>query len=195
MVLSNIEIIKVLEHGLVKISPCPQLVDPTQKPYDTSAIDLHLGDELVLIDPNPGLIVDLAAANIPQLLGQQGRRQSLTTAGYVLEPGGFLLAQTHETVDFSIPEVPYAPIYSARVEGKSKFARSGLIIHLTAPTIHANFRGRITLEMANLGPFRLSLKPGMPICQLIIEEVKGQISAKANPTFIGQQSPTGPSGS
>jgi deoxycytidine triphosphate deaminase len=48
---------------------------------------------------------------------------------------------------------------AGRVEGKSSLARIGLVVHLTAPTIHAGFNGHITLEMINYSPFTLKLIP------------------------------------
>src|ERR1019366_7380978 len=38
---------------------------------------------------------------------------------------------------------------AARVEGKITWARLGLMVHLTAPTVHSTFSGRITLEVTN----------------------------------------------
>ena len=62
---------------------------------------------------------------------------------------------------------------AARVEGKSSYARCGVLVHFTAPTIHAGFAGTITLELANLGPLPVMLYPNAPICQLVVEEVLG----------------------
>jgi dCTP deaminase len=68
------------------------------------------------------------------------------------------------------------------VEGKSSLARLGLGVHVTAPTIHAGFGASenpqhlgssIRLEIWNIGPFRIKLEKGMPICQLIFEWVDG----------------------
>ena len=61
---------------------------------------------------------------------------------------------------------------AARIEGRSSLARFGLSVHQTAPTIHADFRGAIRLEIANVGPFVCRLTPGIRICQLIVEELK-----------------------
>jgi dCTP deaminase len=82
------------------------------------------------------------------------------------------------------------PVLAARVEGKSSFARCGLIVHFTAPTIHAGFDGRITLEMINLGEYPIMLYPGMTVCQLIVEEVKGTPLHQAS-QFQGQTRPVG----
>ena len=79
---------------------------------------------------------------------------------------------------------------AARIEGKSSYARCGLLVHFTAPTIHAGFDGTITLELYNLGPLSISLYPRTPICQLIIEAVKG-IPFRNDSQFQGQVAPGG----
>ena len=84
------------------------------------------------------------------------------------------------------------PCLAARVEGKSSRARFGLLVHFTAPTVHAGF-GRpspLTLEMMNLGTASITLYEGMRICQLIIEEVRG--APASNPSdFDNQRTPAG----
>lgn len=92
-----------------------------------------------------------------------------------------LLAWTHETV-----VLPIASRVAARVEGKSGLARLGLIVHMTAPTIHAGFTGQIQLEMTNLGPHDIILDPGMPICQLIFEVTFGTAAKGYGGQFAGQ---------
>ena len=82
------------------------------------------------------------------------------------------------------------PALAARIEGKSSRARFGLLVHFTAPTIHAGWAGRITLEMMCLGRHPLRIYPRMPVCQLIVEEVLGQPIVGTS-EFQGQQRPTG----
>jgi dCTP deaminase len=79
---------------------------------------------------------------------------------------------------------------AARVEGKSSLARCGLLVHFTAPTIHAGFEGTITLEMINLGAYPILLYPGMEISQLIVEQVVGTPRAAAS-QFQSQSTPVG----
>lgn len=44
--------------------------------------------------------------------------------------------------------------------------------HITAPTIHAGFAGKITLEIKNFGPFHLRVIPNVTqLCQLIFEKL------------------------
>jgi dCTP deaminase len=79
-----------------------------------------------------------------------------------------------ERVELPILDGDDIPCLAARVEGRSSYARCGLLIHFTAPTIHAGFAGTITLELLNFGPVPISLYPGEPICQLIVEKVDGK---------------------
>jgi dCTP deaminase len=82
-----------------------------------------------------------------------------------------VLGKTLERVE--LPILDNGTSLAARVEGKSSYARCGLLVHFTAPTVHAGFAGTITLELINLGPLDIALYPSMPICQLIIEQVSG----------------------
>jgi dCTP deaminase len=71
--------------------------------------------------------------------------------GFELEPNKFILAQTLETITLRLPqeledEASEKPVLAARVEGKSSRARFGLLIHFTAPTIHAGWSGPIALK-------------------------------------------------
>jgi hypothetical protein len=56
--------------------------------------------------------------------------------------------------------------------------------------VHPGFEGNLTLEMINLGPTSIILRPAMPIAQLIVKEVKG--ISRLNPSqFQGQATPEG----
>jgi dCTP deaminase len=85
------------------------------------------------------------------------------------------------------------PDLAMHIEGKSTLARLGLAVHITAPHAHAGWVGRLTLEMFNLGPFNIELKPGAPVGQLTFWRVENPLAAeeiKAK-TFTGQQKATG----
>jgi dCTP deaminase len=57
----------------------------------------------------------------------------------------------------------------------------------SAPTIHAGFTGTIQLEMINHGPMHIKLRPGMAICQLILETTKGMPDKAYKGQFSGQR--------
>lgn len=106
----------------------------------------------------------------------------------MLERGSFVLGNTCERV--ALPIIPGRQSLAARIEGKSSFARCGLLVHFTAPTVHAGFDGTLTLEMTNLGVAPIALFPGMAICQLILERVLGEPWARPG-QFQGQTTPPG----
>jgi dCTP deaminase len=177
MILSNIEIHKALDNGWLTIEPEPtprELRAGQDCPYQTSAVDLTLGNEISFLDPahKPPVTVDLRKGKFADLFVPHSRSVTITEEQpYVLKTNQLVLAKTREKVSFHLLDA--SPCLAARVEGKSSFARCGLLVHFTAPTIHAGFSGTITLELINFGPLDIGLFPGMPICQLIIEQVHG----------------------
>ncbi|GAB4158017.1 MAG: hypothetical protein Tsb009_35190 [Planctomycetaceae bacterium] len=103
----------------------------------------------------------------------------------IIRNGGFILWQTREKLGTPGDLADYVCF----VEGKSTKARSGLVVHLTAPNIHATWSGNITLEIVNLGPFDLVLKEGDSIAQATIAKLSSPPlkSARETQTF-GQKS-------
>lgn len=79
--------------------------------------------------------------------------------GFHLTPGRSVLAATAERVT-----CPDDMICS--VDGKSTLGRCWIAIHATAGFIDPGFKGVVTLEITNHGPWTFVLYPGMPIGQL-----------------------------
>jgi dCTP deaminase len=59
------------------------------------------------------------------------------------------------------------------LQGRSRFARIGLMVHITASFMHPGIDNHQTLEMNNAGPMPLAIHPGIKICQFIFEELIG----------------------
>jgi dCTP deaminase len=86
----------------------------------------------------------------------------------IVKPGGFLLWQTKEQV--GTPEDGAQLI--CFVDGKSTRARTGLVVHMTAPTIHAAWGAwNVTLEIGNLCPFHFVRKEGDAIAQITVATI------------------------
>jgi dCTP deaminase len=189
VVLSNVEIVNAIARGAFTIQDLAGL-DPSTAPFNTSAVDLRIGNEInVLSTENAPIALDLRKPGVAQFWGKHSTKLRLSDdQPFTLVPNKFILANTYEKVDFPILEG--SPVYSARIEGKSSLARCGLLIHFTAPTIHAGYFGPITLEIINLGPANFLLYPRMYVCQLIIEEVSGCPTDAPN-QFKGQVNPVG----
>jgi deoxycytidine triphosphate deaminase len=174
-----------IENGRLIVDPPPTKIDPT-------SIDLHLDS----IDQAKIWNMDaVAAAN--KTLGLQKGELLLGTFDFrsysdkhlqslpdgpgdgdshlvfqrgnqvIVRPFGFLLWQTKEEV--GTPEDRADLI--CFVEGKSTRARTGILVHMTAPTIHSTWVGHITLEIANLGPFTFVLQAGDVIAQLTVASI------------------------
>lgn len=185
MILSDREIQAAIDSGLIHIDPKPdaQLITST-------AIDLTLdgtllgwrkkgrdgtGDEDGVHDVFPAR----AGFDIGEMMRTPNlaERILIPDAGHALGPWSFVLGYTAQKICLKRESR-----IAARVEGKSSLARLGVGVHVTAPTIHGGFghtavdRGEvglpIQLEIFNLGPFRVHLVAGMPICQLILEEIR-----------------------
>lgn len=190
MILSDREIRKAIASKEIIIDP-----QPPDDHYTTSAVDLRLGDEFVR-PKTPGEIardepagverpitLDVARIDLKGWLRKYSVQIEKDPDGsIVIEPGQFMLGITHEYIELSRR-------IAARVEGRSTLARLGLVVHLTAPTVHAGFKGHLILEMCNLGPHNLRLRPGLPICQLIFERLGEEAIGPLRTPYSGQTSP------
>lgn len=194
MILSSSEIHKALNEKRLIIDPEPVPRVPAVRddhcPYDTHSVDLRLSSE-ISIPRAATFAYDLTQPGLAKFIASQSTKITITNEQpYMLSPKTFVLGQTLETVGLPIrPDC--STCLAARIEGKSSRARCGILVHFTAPTVHPGWNGPLTLEIINLGasPFLLCL--GMPIAQLIVEEVKG-LPAALNPSqFQGQTTPEG----
>jgi dCTP deaminase len=200
MILSNVAIYEALDNQRIILTPepSPRYLEPGQdSPYDTHSVDVRLGKHLAVPRKGP-YTFDLHRPGQPGLefskfLASNSDRLEIPPGGYPLEPHRFILGQTVEQLTLPIDTSANRLLkrcLAARIEGKSSRARTGLLVHFTAPTIHPGFSGTITLEIINLGPVPFMLREGMPIGQLIFEEVDGLPIAKAS-QFQHQSRPEG----
>ena len=59
------------------------------------------------------------------------------------------------------------------LQGRSSFARLGLMVHITASFVQPGVNNAQVLEMFNASPVPLALKPGARICQIIFQRCEG----------------------
>jgi dCTP deaminase len=133
MILSNLAIMEALKKGLFSVTPPPQ-GDVSAAPFNTSALDLRLGSEINIpaTGGNP-IQLDLSQGRIAPFLAKHCEKKILAKdQPYSLQPNRFILANTLETVSFPL-DTADGTVLAARVEGKSSFARCGLLVHFTAP--------------------------------------------------------------
>ena len=164
-------------------------------------IEKALKNKLIIIDPldkshiGPGSI-DLTLGNDFRIFKRQSKIchvrndapfQSMTRhihvkdGGYIIiKPGEMILGITRE-------KITLADNISGRLEGRSRFARFGLAVHVTAGFMHPGISNHQVLEIVNLGHGPLALYPGTRICQFIFERCRGR--AKYQGRFAEQDKP------
>jgi dCTP deaminase len=162
---------KLIDEGNLVISP----FDKSQ--IGAGSIDLHLGREFRVFKPS-GKTIEVGDSPDYKSISKLVR---LRKGGEItIMPGEFLNGITEENI-----KLP--PGCSGRIEGRSRFARIGLLVHVSSGFVQPGTDGKIVLEIVNLSPFKMKLKCGTQICQLIIEEAKGGGAYKGR--YYGQKSP------
>lgn len=134
-----------------------------------ASIDLHLGEHLTgfPLAETPMGIAD--PENPPIMEPRAWRHDGDFGDHYLLKYGEMVLGTTLERVTITRG-------YIGQIEGRSSLGRLGLFVHITAGYIDpgwGNRHGRlggapITLELLNMGPHQIVLRPRMPIAQLVI---------------------------
>jgi dCTP deaminase len=193
MILSNVNLQEALDNGrlLIEPEPLPRRRSPGQTcPYGTHSVDLTLGQRISIPQSGKYAFDPTRQEDLADFISKISNKVTLTPdSSFLLEKNKFVLGNTAEKIHLPIP-ADGNNCLAARIEGKSSMARLGLLVHFTAPTVHPGFVGTLTLEMINLGPVGIILRPGMPIAQLIVEEVHGL--PFSNPSqFQGQTRPEG----
>ena len=181
MILSDRDVRARLARGDIKIAPEP---DPEIQ-IQPASIDLRLGYDFQTFNYTQQALIDPAdPSSFEQLTNLIHLQKS---ERFIVHPGEFVLATTLEYV-----EIPDDLV--ARLEGRSSIGRLGIVIHSTAGYIDPGFKGRITLEISNLGRIAVALYPGMRICQIAFEEMSSPVSesygTKRTAKYQGQQTTT-----
>ena len=149
MILSNEDIKKCMGSGDIKISPY------ASDQLGPASVDLTLDNIFYRIKPElEGKEISLNVSDVNKLLVQ------FTANEVLLKPRELVLGRTVE-------KITLAPNICALLEGRSKYARVGLAIHITSGFIQPGIDNRQILEIVNLSPCFLLLKAGIRICQAI----------------------------
>lgn len=183
MILSDQDIRQALKSGRIRIDP-----EPPESAFQTSSVDLTFGGGVHVWKKSvQGRVIQLDDFSFASLAREGLKALKPDSHGrWKLKPGMFCLALTRERL-----EIPSRSRLAARIEGRSSLARLGISVHMTAPTIHADTHGRITLEILNHGPFEIWLREGDPFCQLVFEELSAFPAKRQKPTFSNQRSVKG----
>jgi dCTP deaminase len=154
---------------------------PPEQSFDLDSVDLRLGCCFLLpqVPPEPVL-------RPIQELGRSHTRLHVPL-------GSFLVIPSHETVLGATLEFIKLPAdVSGQILTKSSVARNFMVIE-TAPWIHPEYRGCLTLEIANVSNTPLIVFPGSPIGQLVLLANDGECDAgMPEASYVGPVFPEEP---
>lgn len=180
MLLSDRDIRKAVTLGRIKITPKPDW----KNQLGSCALDLRLGTVYQVFDHSRTPYID--PQDPKTLVSITTKIRVKRGESFTLHPGEFILAVTREHI--SMPDD-----LAGRLEGRSSIGRLGVVVHSTAATIDAGFRGNITLELANMGRIPVMLYPGMRICSVSFEQLSSSAQTpyykKKSAKYAGQKSP------
>ena len=127
-----------------------------------ASIDLHLGDEIRVMAGGPEQIEVTEASDYRAVT-----RLERLDDPYVLRPGETIHAITRERI-----RLP--PDVAGWLEGRSRYARLGLMIHVTSGFVAPGVDSRQVLEMSNVAGRPLVIHAGVPVCQIVLQRCEGE---------------------
>ncbi len=158
MILSDKDIEKEMKKKNIMISPLQK------DQIGPASVDLTLSDEWHFFKKKYiGKKVDLSKVPFQEAFEKKNAK-SIT-----LKTGEMCLARTEEKITLSSKIM-------GKLEGRSRFARMGLIIHITSALVQPGSSNHQILEIVNLAPFEVTLHQGMRISQVVFEELRGNSS-------------------
>lgn len=170
-ILIGAEIEKALADGSIRVEP----LDRSQ--IGPGSIDLTLGNDFRVFK----------AQSEVYHVKNDSRFEDITTSIRV-EDGGFVVIKPGEMVlGITREKITLADNISGRLEGRSRFARFGLAVHVTAGFMHPGISNHQVLEIVNLGRAPLALYPDTRICQFVFEKCDGH--ARYHGRFAEQIAP------
>jgi dCTP deaminase len=170
-ILTHDQIIKRVKDGEIGIDPFDErFVGP-------ASVDLHLANQFRVFRRVRDIFHVTEAADYEDVT-------EIVEIGdddyFVLMPGETAHGITRERI--RLPET-----LCGWLQGRSRFARLGLMVHITASFMQPGIDNKQALEINNAGPMPLALRPGIAICQFIFEECIGQ--AKYQGRYRSQLAP------
>ena len=159
-VLTREPILAEIESGRLVIDPWE--VDQ----LGAASIDLTLGDEIRVIQDDP-----LPIALVEEADYRQHTSIHSLASPYVLVPGITIHGITRERITLPTNLCGF-------LEGRSRFARLGLMIHVTSAFVQPGVSNRQVLEMSNVSNRPLVIHPGVRVCQLVLMRTEGRAAYK-----------------
>lgn len=167
-ILTKEEILKEIGSGRIRIEPFdPASVGP-------ASIDLTLGDSFRIFRARDDVY------DVTEESDYKGLSDLVTAESIVVRPHETVLGITRERI--TLP-----PSICGWLEGRSRFARLGLMIHISASFMQPGIANRQVLEISNMGSLPLRIHAGTRICQFIFQRTEGEATYQGR--FVDQREP------
>eukprot|EP01090_Pellita_catalonica_P009766 TRINITY_DN20928_c0_g1_i1.p1 TRINITY_DN20928_c0_g1~~TRINITY_DN20928_c0_g1_i1.p1 ORF type:complete len:172 (+),score=9.60 TRINITY_DN20928_c0_g1_i1:57-572(+) len=161
-VLAKEEILKAVRRGEIVITP----YDP--EAVGCASIDLTLSNEFRYY--KPGLNV------IP--VKEDTDYKDITERVTIPEGESYLLLPGCACLGITVENIKLSSGICGLLEGRSRFARLGLFVHITAGFMNPGIDNRQVLEIYNASNHPLALYPGEKLCQFIFMKMAGNATYK-----------------
>lgn len=183
-ILTDIDIRRAIADGKIKIEPfSDDMVQP-------GSLEMSLGNKFRIFRYDrlkAGEVIDTKnGMDEPEGLTELVELKDDGSEAFYLSPRELVLASTRETLAIS-------PDIAGRIEGRSSFARIGVMVHVTAGFIHPGSSGHQTLEISNMLNIPVKLYPGLRMCQIIFSTTTSPAQTPygkmKNSKYYNQQGP------
>lgn len=167
MILTKKEILKEIKKKRVRVSPFnPRAIGP-------ASIDLTLDKYLRVFKDLKKSVPVRSSIDYKSIT-----RKKIIKGKFTLKPGELVLGITKEKI--KLPED-----ICGWLSSRSRFARLGIMIHITAPFIQPGVNNKQVLEIFNASTHELDLVAGEKLCQLVLQRCEG--NAKYTGKFKNQK--------
>ena len=176
--LSDVDILQAIEQGKLEITPF------SRERLGSWTYDVELGNTFKVPEYNSTKFID------PRIHHQEDMFRVVELKDgeeFVLHPHKFVLGSTKEFIKLSADVV-------CLLEGRSSFARWGIVPHVQAGIGEPGWEGQYTLEILNMNEVPVILRPGdvlaqLYFCKFITPSAK-PYHMKESKKYQGQRGPT-----
>jgi len=167
-ILTKNEIKKAIQTGDIKIEPFDETA------IGAGSIDLRLGNKFRVFKRAEQVY------DVTEEIDYHDISEAIEADEIVISPGETILGITEE-------KITLAPNICGWLEGRSRFARLGLMIHISASFMQPGISNHQVLEISNMGHVPFRLHAGTRFCQFVFEQTVGE--ARYEGKFKGQTAP------
>lgn len=169
MILSRDEILKDIKSGRIKIDPFEE------ENLGPASIDLRISDEF------------RSFRKVHEIFHVSDKADYTTITVFKKVKDYFLLMPGETVHAITMEKITLPDNICGWLEGRSTFARLGLMVHITASFMQPGISNRQVLEINNVAPIPMAIYPGTKICQFIFQKMSGKAVYKGK--YKDQSSP------